>query len=73
MCESCSLSIRYHVKSEQNVRQDLIPRVRHAEGLKVGVLYRRSQKGLTVWQYILTLLAFSSNQYYFRKDNLEFQ
>ncbi len=27
MCES----IRYQAKSEQNVRQDLIPRVRHGE------------------------------------------
>ncbi len=27
----CVRAIRYQAKSEQNVRQDLIPRVRHAE------------------------------------------
>ncbi len=27
----CVRAIRYQVKSEQNVRQDLIPRVRHGE------------------------------------------
>ncbi len=40
LCES----IRYQAKSEQNVRQDLIPRVRHGEAAfmrPVGVLEKK--------------------------------